>query len=285
MASIDLLNFSDPITQALCVIVAGTDETDLIAMGSGVLLADGLALTARHVIDEIFQRFEGCQPSDASGTLSFGAQVCCRLADGSFAKWHVEEFVLSSPIDIAALVLCPSEATPNAPWPIPPAFNLRYPAESQAIVAYGFPQSKHNILADGKAKLRLSPSRADGQVREIYHLKRDSSMAPFPCLRTDAPFPPGLSGGPVTDDEGRVIGVVCSGMPPAEGDTEHVSYVSTLWPAFGLVLSKTPVTGVAQPDQFLLDFVRGTAANVHHLEHLGVESIDGRQQLKWRLPE
>jgi hypothetical protein len=284
MASIELLDLNEPITSALCVVVAGTDETDLVAMGSGVIFTDGLALTARHVIDEIFERFEGCRASDARGDLSFGVQVCCHFPDRSWAKWHVEEFVISSSIDIAALVLRPSEETPSAPWPQAPAFSPLYPAESWPLVAYGFPESRHRLLSDGSAKFHLSPSRANGIVHEIYHEKRDSSMAPFPCIRTDAPFPPGISGGPVCDRHGRVIGLVCSGMPPAEGETEHVSYVSTLWPAFGLVLRKTPVTGLPQQEQSLLEFAQVSRANVHHLDHLVVQMDDDKQVILLRPP-
>ncbi len=66
--------------------------------------------------------------------------------------------------------------------------------------------------------------------------------------------------------------------------TEHVSYVSTLWPAFGLILESSPVTGISQPKQSLLAFARASRTDVHHLDYLAVESVDGKERMQLRPP-
>ena len=62
--------------------MAGTDHQDLIGMGTAFVCAPHLALTARHVVDGIFEKFAGCLPPDARGHLGFGVQFS--LFDATF---------------------------------------------------------------------------------------------------------------------------------------------------------------------------------------------------------
>lgn len=48
-------------------------------------------------------------------------------------------------------------------------------------------------------------------IEEVHASGRDSAMLPFPCFRTSAYFAPGMSGGPIISNSGRVTGIVSAG--------------------------------------------------------------------------
>ena len=54
-------------------------------------------------------------------------------------------------------------------------------------------------------------------------------MLPWPVLEVDCPTWGGMSGGPVFDDRGNLIGLLCSSFSLDSGD--GISYVSLLYPA------------------------------------------------------
>ena len=58
-------------------------------------------------------------------------------------------------------------------------------------------------------------------------------MIPFPVFRTNARFDPGMSGGPVFNEYGKLCGLICSNMPPDNPEIDHISYVTLLWPSMG----------------------------------------------------
>lgn len=53
-AVFDYTPWESPITQVSGVLVAGTDESDLTPIGTAFLCALYVALTARHVVDDVF---------------------------------------------------------------------------------------------------------------------------------------------------------------------------------------------------------------------------------------
>ena len=85
--------------------------------------------------------------------------------------------------------------------------------------------------SDGKPIVNYNQkgSFTRGRILEVHVTKRDSAMLNFPCFRTDARFDPGMSGGPVANEAGRVCGVICSSFG-GSSESEYISYASLLWP-------------------------------------------------------
>lgn len=74
-----------------------------------------------------------------------------------------------------------------------------------------------------------------GIVQEVHPEYRDKGMLNFPCFRTDARFDHGMSGGPIFDETGNVVGVVCSGTTGLKSNS-YTSYGSLVWPIFGCTI-------------------------------------------------
>jgi hypothetical protein len=269
------------IPRAVGALIAGTSEDDLIGMGSAVHFGPGIALTATHVVEEIFELFQGCAPSEAAGTLSFGVHLVSPAGDGEWLKWDVMGYSIARPLDIAALTLSPAEENPGALWPTPPTYSARYPAVDQPLFAFGFPKTRR-IRKDDGCTLILTPTRSSGSIREVYSFRRDDFMMPFPSVRSDASFPPGISGGPVCDKYGRVFGLVASEMPTADPRDANVSYVSLIWPCLGLVLNTEPGTGKSIAEFPLLDFVKSGHVVFEDHDLIAFDRENGVERLRMR---
>ena len=87
-------------------------------------------------------------------------------------------------------------------------------------------------------ELNDEPMASVGVVREVFKWQRDYSHLRWPCYQVSARFDGGMSGGPVFDETGCLCGIVCSNVAGSHIDNEPLSYVTTLWPLFRLILSQ-----------------------------------------------
>jgi hypothetical protein len=115
------------------------------------------------------------------------------------------------------------------------------PEIGERVAAFGYRRSSiqvsKNAAGGNHIDLNDEPMTSVGVVREVYEWKRDSAVLPFPCYYVGARFDAGMSGGPVFDETGALCGIVCTNLDASHLVGEPVSYVSTLWPFFRLMLS------------------------------------------------
>ncbi|MGA7852669.1 MAG: hypothetical protein WCA15_05035, partial [Candidatus Acidiferrales bacterium] len=115
-----------------------------------------------------------------------------------------------------------------------PLIRVVPPPTGQKVVAFGYRESKIEVTetADGVHHIVLDdvPTTSAGHVGEIFSVRRDSSMLTFPCFEVHARFAPGMSGGLVTDENGALCGLVCSGLRFDDPNEIPISYAATLWP-------------------------------------------------------
>lgn len=283
-ATFDYTPWHSPITLVVGLVVAGTDETDLIPMGTAFLCAPYVALTARHVIDEIFHRFAGCSPTTAKGLLGFGVQFANRQGT-ALLKWDVMDYGYSSSVDIAALILDPPDDLPaDFAWHLP-RFEALPPSVGDRITSFGFPNSTYRVEADGSSKVGLDPHTTSGDVVDVHHQARDSAILPFPCLHTNAVFDPGASGGPVFNSAGHICGLVSSSMPPDSAGGDYSSYVSLIWPSLGLGLNVSAVSPhVPTKRYFLKSLVEQGEMQMLHADWIDIENGQEEARLRLRPP-
>ena len=80
---------------------------------------------------------------------------------------------------------------------------------------------------------RLHATR--GTVQEVYPIRRDRIVLPFPSFQVDARFDRGMSGGPVSSvRSGGVCGVVTSAYPSEREGTRPTGFCALLAPLFEL---------------------------------------------------
>lgn len=276
----------DAWTKGVGLIVAGRDHTSLIGMGTGFVAAPHLVLTARHVIDQIFKKFTGAAPAEATGDLDFGVQFALFDRDVRKQTFDVTGYILSPTIDIAALTVFPDEREllEVGEWPVL-ELDMDYPVVGDPVVGVGLPGTRTRVLEGDEARLVIQPSVMPGKVIDVHYRQREGYMLKFPCFQTDARFPSGASGGPVLDAAGRVRGVVCTSFDD-DGDAEAISYASAIWPALALAMDvrigdERPARRVA-PYPLKDEADRGNL-HVRNLERVEVAREHGSWNARWRM--
>jgi len=156
--------------------------------GSGFLVhSSGLFITNRHVADEI--------PA--------GSTVKLVLEPGQSQQRTIKArvAVLSEDEDLALL----KTDDPVAAEPLTLTDDSDLVELAKAVV-FGYPFGKMLAAGNGYPAISVNVGRVSALRRENGHLER---------IQLDAATNPGNSGGPLVDKNGKVIGVIVSGIPGA----------------------------------------------------------------------
>lgn len=230
------------------VSLAGFFNDEFISIGSGIMIGPGLVLTATHVLDEF--------PRSGSGPvlLSF-------LPDGAARAWLPTATVTSSGksefvmhdrkvVSDLTVVSCSlnSEAYITHPLSLAP-IELCLPLPGQRLWAVGF---RHGAIESSVAP--VTPLVSSGLVTACYPHGRGERMR-SPCIEVSMEALGGMSGGPVFNEDGRLVGIVSSSFDGGP------TYVTLVWDSLRLSLDGLPQevwkdqpTGLAEGAQ--LGFVK-----------------------------
>lgn len=215
-----------------------TNQNDIWNIGGTcVMIAPGLAITAKHVITDAVKKYDKID-LDIPSKEDIELQVThnsymFQIIDGKIGyRWSVKQYFPCPISDICYLTLRPMFDSKKLPVPQNLSITLIPPTVGERIYAYGFPHSAVNI--DGREiKLNVNPITSAGEVITVYEQFRDTSLISFPAFHTNARFDPGMSGGPVFNESGKLCGLICSGTTLDTSESDPISYVSLLWPSMG----------------------------------------------------
>lgn len=204
--------------------VARATDTGFMLVGSGVMVGPGLLLTATHVLDEF-------PPSGAP-------PLFLTFLPGGARAWLASEVVTTSGSSVFAedrkvtsdltLVSCTlnSDAHSNNPLMLAP-LQVALPLVGERLWAFGY---RHGEF-DGNT-VAVTPLVSSGLVTAAFPHGRGERM-PAACVEVAMETWGGMSGGPVANAQGYVVGIVSSSF---EGGP---SYVTLIWDVLRLSIRST----------------------------------------------
>lgn len=257
-------SFKSDICRFVLPIVVTRGDLSFV-MGSAVMIAPGLAMTARHVIDECLQVYHGVPSGPHEGTtrheVTFNLQLFQFLDSGTTGLvWTGRRINTSAVTDIAFIeLLAPAGARAQPSL----SMTVAAPLVGEQVFAFGYARGAIQLEDVNQHRVALDPRTTSGRVIEVHELRRDRSMMPYPCFHTDAVFDAGMSGGPVFNSAGKICGIISTSTPPADG-SPWSSFAALLWPAFATRISMNrsdrqvepagyPVLELAQANLLYLD--------------------------------
>lgn len=217
----------DSLFQVSDAIVAfkGYVDDELKNFGSGVIIGPGMILTATHVLEEYISINESpiifsFLPEDKARVWIPTAKVTC---SGS-STYRLDEKIISD----LSIVSCNlhSESYMEYPLSLIP-LELSLPLPGSRLWAVGF--RKGNVEDDRL----LTPLVTSGVVLNCFPHGRGERM-PSPCIEVDMEAYGGMSGGPVFNEDGRVIGIVSSSFDGGP------TYVTLVWDAMRIPVNNLP---------------------------------------------
>lgn len=244
----------------------GPDE-DLLCYGSCFIALPHMAITAKHVVEELLKQDPGIAAGREAKYEYWVVQVKWESNEHSYVVWTIDSIALSAHSDIAIIWLkaLNENADRYKEWKaVPVTFDP--PPVGATVKAFGLHNVRFNgsrVNADGKfehVELNFDRSVSTGVVRQQYWGGRDKGMYNFPCFEVDAKFEHGMSGGLVITDDSRVCGIVCGSLSAMSTDEPHVSYVTMLWPMMAISVDPRLVPG-------------SDKAGRYHLQHLSAKGI------------
>lgn len=198
----------------LAWVVTGTPNASRVH-GSAVVVAPGIAIAATHVVQQEL-------PDILEGVSGF---LCLAHAPWGIDIWRVREVCV---IDTTDLVLLMLERNSD----MPPTGRLHHAFTSTRLPAIGELVAMVGYVANSPSfddrPISGVVHVAQGIVKEHYLEGRDRVQMPGPCIQVDVGAKGGMSGGPVFDEAGAVIGIVSSSIGE---DADGVAFVSLTLPA------------------------------------------------------
>lgn len=225
--------------EGMLLAIAFGDRAGHRVEGSAVLVAPGVALCATHVIEPHVLRLLAAE----------AGAVCVGVTSHGLQIWRFRKITHVPNTDLTILGLELASALPPHNTFFQAAISTRTPVEGEELLICGFraPQAVEDARGiEIRGELRLSK----GPVSARYPRGRDRAMIPWPSVEVACPALGGMSGGPIFDSNGLLIGLLCSSMDFAEGG--GTSNISMIWPALattiecvwpgGLIRSPTTLT-------------------------------------------
>lgn len=213
--------------------------------GSAVLVAPGIALCAKHVIIPNLHRI-------MSGQLG---TVAIALSKSGVQIWRISKIALIDNSDLAIVGLTYASYLPAENIFNQATISTRLPKIGENLLIAGFRASDYHFnVSQGNNGERVMEYLgnvlcSNGTVTNRFPTGRDISMLPWPTLEVDCPSFGGMSGGPVFDSNGMLIGLLSSSYDAGP------SYVSLLWPALAIDFEGGWPTSFFQGKTTLLNLV------------------------------
>lgn len=208
------------------------DDSRANACGSGIMVAPGVIVTATHVTEE------------TAGTSGMAYSF---HSDGRMRLWapderHVLYGVIDSPqlfgeprrrISDVCLVSCRLMSEQSKEHPLRMAqIEIAVPAVGERLWAVGYRETTHDDIPG------MSMFCSSGIVTAC-HLNGRGDHLPGPCVEVAMNAVGGMSGGPVFNAEGHLVGIVSSSYEA--DDFLGPTFVSLIWPAVvGEVTARWP---------------------------------------------
>jgi hypothetical protein len=189
--------------------------------GSGVLVAPGIALCSKHVIIPNLEKIM---------TSQLGA-IAMALSRSGVQIWRISKITLIGNSDLAIIGLTYASKLPDQNSFNVAIISTRLPKIGEKLLIGGFRASDYNfnVSVDDNNQRVMNCSGnvlcSTGIITNRFPTGRDLSMLPGPALEVGCPSFGGMSGGPVFDSQGMLVGLLSSSYD------DGPSYVSLLWPA------------------------------------------------------
>lgn len=196
-----------------------TTDNSHTVQGCAVMVAPGIALCAAHVFREEIDRLRaGKLKALVVGTAEHGNEL-----------WNLRfiTFVPNTEICILSLSLCtglPPDRTFRQA-----SITTRWPRKGEKLLLVAFKAEEEDCINwKFGGRIRTYTLACAGRVTQHFHKGR-GSMLPGPCVEADFESWLGMSGGPVFDEDGWLVGVLSTSLSSA--DSNSPSFVSLAFPA------------------------------------------------------
>ena len=206
---------------ALLAIGVRTSTVSFGFLGTGVMIAPGLALTATHVLAFRPNHLPALQSGDASmlciGVRSEGLDVW-KLRSIAH-KYHDDEDLYLDDLAYLSLELASplTEGWRFSSLPI----TTRCPTDREELTIVGFRFCDEQIEAsDARVSAGGDLFAAKGLVTAVYPRGRDNVL--YPTINISCGSLGGMSGGAVLDSEGKVMGLISRGY---DGGPTYAAWV------------------------------------------------------------
>jgi len=247
----------------MVVCIMFSDGAHHRVLGSGVVVAPGVALSATHT-------FRGLLPQIRAGeihTTAIGVAV-----DGA-QIWNIKTVAVVDGTDVCIVGLQLRSDLPASGTFYQATITTRLPAVGEKVVIGGFRADSLEFAytpptVDVTAGLRIS----SGPVTQIFLKGRDSVLVPWPAIEVDAPLHGGMSGGPVFDARGGLFGIASRSLEMGPGEDPSPMIVALLWPALSTFF---PMVMVEAGTMTTLLKLNGRLLSIERAEAVNAEACNG----------